>query len=94
MMAETRIVKRCPFCHTEMEILVQPGKPFHCPCGAYAEIAPLSQAHRFTERAKEAFGIGGLPPGRWMETVDGGAVLDGKDEPIIIQWARRPRTSP
>lgn len=61
-----------------------------CRCGAYGQISLLSEAHRFLERAKKALGIeeGGI--GRTLEVVDGGIVFEGKDEPVIIQWAKTP----
>jgi len=82
--------RRCPFCHGEAAILESPGGAGFCRCGAYGQITLLSQAHLFSDRAKEALGIERSKTGRVMEIVDGGIVFEEKGEPAIIQWAKKP----
>jgi hypothetical protein len=81
---------RCPFCHTEMEIPEAIGASGFCNCGAYGQTSLLSDAHRFLERAKKALGAEEGRIGRFVEVVDGGMVFEGKEEPVIIQWAKKP----
>ena len=82
--------KRCPFCHTEMDIPEKVGEGGYCRCGAYSQIGLLSDAHLFPEKAKRALGIDVTKTGRLMEVVDGGIVFEQKGEPAIIQWAKKP----
>lgn len=88
-----KIKKRCPYCHTEMDIHSVIGKAIYCQCGAYAEMRPLSDANQFLGRAKKAFGIDPVQKGRFIEVVDGGIVFEEKNEPVIMLWARKPRAS-
>src|SRR5512136_2519930 len=85
--------KRCPFCHAEMDIPQTMGEGRFCTCGAYGQIDLLSDAHSFLKKAKTALGIEAGKTGRFVEVVDGGIVLEERGEPVIIQWARKPRTS-
>ena len=82
--------RHCPFCHTEMEIPEAIEASGFCRCGAYGQISLLSDAHRFLERAKKALGVEEGRIGRTVEVVDGGIVFEEKDEPVIIQWAKKP----
>ena len=82
--------RRCPFCHTEMEIPETLGASGFCSCGAYGQISLLSDARPFSEAARKALGIEPGRSGRVMEIVDGGAVFEDKGEPAIIQWAKKP----
>ena len=84
--------RRCPFCHTEMEIPETIDASGFCNCGAYGQMSLLSDAHRFLERAKKALGAEGGRIGRIVEVVDGGIVFEVKNEPVIIQWAKKPTT--
>ena len=83
--------KRCPFCHVEMEIPETIGASGFCGCGAYGQITLLSDANSFLERAKRALGIEKGGTGRGIEIVDGGTVFEQREEPAIIQWAKKPR---
>lgn len=82
--------KRCPFCHTEMEIPEAMEASGFCSCGAYGQITLLSDAHHFLEKAMKALGIEVGRMGRAIEVVDGGIVFEEKGEPAIIQWAKKP----
>jgi hypothetical protein len=62
-----------------------------CGCGAYGHVTLLSNAGFFRERACRALGIETTRPGRGIEIVDGGTVFEDKEEPAIIQWAKRPK---
>lgn len=81
---------RCPFCHTEMEIPETIGAFGFCNCGAYDQTSLLSDAHHFLERAKKALDAEEGRIGRIVEVIDGGIGFEGKDEPVIIQWAKKP----
>ena len=83
--------KRCPFCHVEMEIPETVEASGFCSCGAYGQIARLSDAHHFSKRAKKALGIEPGKTGRTIELVDGGTVFEEKGEPAIIQWSKKPQ---
>ena len=83
--------KRCPYCHTEMDIPEKVGEEGYCRCGAYGQISLLRDAHLFVEKAKKALGIDLTKPGRLIEIVDGGTLFEEEGEPAIIQWARAPR---
>jgi hypothetical protein len=85
--------KRCPFCHTEIDIPEKIGEEGYCRCGAYGQISLLSGAHSFLEKAKKALGIDVTKTGRFMEVVDGGIVFEEKGEAVIIQWAKKPQIS-
>ena len=82
--------RRCPFCHTEMEIPETLDASGYCRCGAYGHITLLNDAHRFTERARKALGVEVGRRERGMETVDGGTVFEVQGEVAIIQWAKKP----
>ncbi len=82
--------RRCPFCHTEMEIAEAIEASGFCNCGAYGGVSLLSDAHGFLERAKKALGVKESRIGRVVEVVDGGIVFEDRGEPVIIQWARKP----
>ena len=82
--------KRCPFCHREVEIPEALGASAFCGCGAYGQVTLLSDARSFLERAKSALHIEAGRMGRVIEVVDGGILFEGKDEPAILQWARKP----
>ena len=84
--------RRCPFCHTGREIPETIDASGFCNCGAYGQMSLLSDAHRFLERAKKALGAEGGRIGRIVEVVDGGIVFEVKNEPVIIQWAKKPTT--
>ena len=62
-----------------------------CKCGAYGQMSLLSDAHRFLEKAKKVLGAEGGRIGRFVEVVDGGIVFEAKGEPVIIQWAKKPK---
>lgn len=84
--------RRCPFCHTEMEIPETIDASGFCNCGAYGQMSLLSDAHRFPERAKKALGAEEGRVGGIVEVVDGGIVFEVEGEPVIIQWAKKPTT--
>ena len=86
----TTIKKRCPFCHTEMEIPRSIGEQGYCQCGAYGLITLLSEAGSFFQRARKALGVDPAQTGRFMEIVDGGIVFEESGEPVMIQWAKKP----
>ena len=83
--------RRCPFCHVEMEIRELVEASGFCNCGAYGQMSLLSDAHRFLEKAKKALGAEEGRTGRFVEVVDGGIVFETKGEPVIIQWAKKPK---
>jgi len=83
--------RRCPFCHTEIEIPEAIEASGFCNCGAYGQLNLLSDAHRFLEKAKKALGAKEGKIERFFEVVDGGMVFEVRSEPVIIQWARKPR---
>ena len=83
--------RRCPFCHTEMEIPEAIEASGFCNCGAYSQMSLLSDAHCFLEKAKKALGVEEGRIGRFVEVVDGGIVFEAKGEPVIIQWAKKPK---
>jgi len=82
--------RRCPFCHTEMEIPEAIDASGFCHCGAYAQLSLLSRAHHFLETARRALGAQGQGIGRMVEVVDGGVFFEAEGEPVIIQWAKKP----
>ncbi len=84
---------RCPLCHADLEIPDIAGKGFLCRCGAYGEITLLSRTNLFLSNAKATFGIDPGQKGHLMEVVDGGVVIDDKNDPAIILWAKKPQTS-
>ena len=75
-----------------MEFPERAGAGDYCRCGAYGQIDLLSDAHGFLAKAKAALGIDATQAGR-LEVVDGGIVYEEKEEPVIIQWAKRPQVS-
>ena len=85
------MTRRCPFCHTEMDIPETAEAGGYCGCGAYGHIHALSRAGLFAEQARKALGIEagrkGHPP---VELVDGGIVFEEGEDPFIIQWAKAP----
>jgi hypothetical protein len=83
--------KRCPFCHGEVEIPEALEASAFCGCGAYGQVTLLSNAHSFLEGAKRALRIEAGRMGRVIEVVDGGILFEGKEEPAIIQWAKKPK---
>jgi len=85
------MIKRCPFCLTEIDIPPNIGEGGYCKCGAYGLISLLSDAHLFTERARKALGIEDSERRKVFEIVDGGIVFEAKDEPVMIQWAKKPQ---
>lgn len=85
------MIKRCPFCHTEIDILPKIGEGGYCKCGAYGLVNLLGDAHLFAERAKKALGVDAVEKRRVIEMVDGGIVFEEKGEPVIIQWAKKPQ---
>ena len=84
------IRKRCPFCHTEMEIPRSIGEQGFYQCGAYGLITLLSEAGSFSQRARKTLGVDPAQTGRFMEIVDGGIVFEENGEPVMIQWAKKP----
>ena len=84
------MLKRCPFCHNELDIPKVVGQGGYCKCGAYAEINLLTNAGAFREKAKKALGVTPVKGGPGMEVVDGGTVFEENGEPVIIQWAQKP----
>ncbi len=85
------MLKKCPFCHTEMDLPEKIGGAGFCQCGAFGQIARLSDASLFIKDAKRSLGIDTAGPHRGIEVVDGGVVFDEGGEPVIIQWAKKPR---
>jgi len=83
--------KRCPFCHGEVEIPEALEASAFCGCGAYGQVTLISNAHSFLEKAKRALHIEAGRLGRVIEVVDGGILFEGKEEPAIIQWAKKPK---
>jgi len=82
--------KRCPFCHTEMEISQSVGEKGYCRCGAYGQIDLLSEAHLFREKAIKALRVEMDLNVPGVELIDGGIVFETEGETAIIQWARKP----
>lgn len=82
--------RRCPFCHTEMEIPETLDASGFCRCGAFGQISLVKEAHHFTERARKALGVEVSRRERGIEIVDGGTVFEAQGEFAIIQWAKKP----
>ncbi len=83
--------KRCPFCHAEIEFSEVIDASGFCGCGAYGRLSLLSDAQHFLAMAKKALGVEEGRSGRRVEVVDGGIVFEASTEPVIIQWARKPK---
>ena len=85
------MIKRCPFCHAEMDIPQRIGGGGYCQCGAYGHVMLLRDSGAFAKQAKKALGADPAQRGERIEIVDGGSVFEEKGEAVIIQWAKKPR---
>ena len=85
------MIKRCPFCHSDMDIPQNIGGGGYCKCGAYGHVTLLGDSGAFPELAKKALGADTAQGGQRIEMVDGGTVFEEKGEPVIIQWAKKPQ---
>jgi hypothetical protein len=84
------MTRRCPFCHSQMDIPERAETGGYCGCGAYAHIHALSRAGLFTAQARKALGVEPGWKGHRLEVVDGGIVFEEGEDPFIIQWAKAP----
>ena len=84
------MTRRCPFCHSQMDIPEKAEAGGYCGCGAYAHIHTVSRAGLFPEQARKALGVEAGRKGRCLEVVDGGIVSEEGEDQIIIEWAKAP----